>query len=293
MGSITVLGTPHAYDLTPGVESQPTLVFVHGWLLSRQCWGPLVDQLSEHYQCLTYDLRGFGQSQSATALPADPVPAPQYTPAAYAQDLLELLQQLGISRAWLVGHSLGGSIALWAAAKAPEIVEGVVCLNAGGGIYVKEAFDQFRAAGQQMVKFRAPWLAHLPLLDWVFSRIMVNQPLTRQWGKQRLLDFVVAHPDAAVRALLDSTEPDQVHLLPQVVSRLQQPVFFVAGQQDQVMELKYVYHLASFHRLFQNGIQNVYEVPDCGHMGMLEQTEAIAQRISTLVAQQVVCLPSS
>lgn len=305
MQSIDVLGVRHAYELTPPVGSGPVLVFVHGWLLSRRYWEPLVQILSPFFQCLTYDLRGFGESgnedtladnavdlRTAIALGQDEsfvqsclvksVQTP-YTPAAYAQDLVLLLKQLNISKAWLVGHSLGGSIALWAAGLAPQIVEGTICLNAGGGIYVKEAFERFRKAGEQMIGVRPSWLPSVPFLDLIFSRIMVHHPLPHQWGHQRVIDFVAAHSKAARRSLLDSTLPAEVHLLPQVVAQLRQPVYFLAGQQDRVMELKYVYHLASFHRAFQAGEQNVIEISDCGHMGMLEQPEAIAAALQQIL----------
>lgn len=301
-----ILGVQHAYELTAPVGSGPVLVFIHGWLLSRRYWKPLVEDLAPSFQCLTYDLRGFGESgvdadacrdavdvRTAISVGTQPslvqsylsksVQMP-YTPAAYAQDLILLLKQLNLSRVWLVGHSLGGSIGLWAAALAPsQLVEGTICLNSGGGIYLKEAFDRFRNAGQQMLGFRPCWLPYVPCLDLVFSHVMVSQPLARHWGKQRVIDFVAANYDAALRSLLDSTLPEEVHLLPQIVAQIQQPVYFLAGQQDRVMELKYVYHLASFHHSFQEGSQNVIEIPECGHMGMLEQREAIAHSIQEIL----------
>lgn len=310
MQSVDVLGVQHTYELTSPVGTGPVLVFIHGWLLSRHYWEPLVQNLSTSFQCLTYDLRGFGESgidasvsdslalRTAIAAPqestlgqkeslmqsclAKSVQTP-YTPAAYAQDLILLLKQLNISQAWLVGHSLGGSIGLWAAALAPPLIEGTICLNSGGGIYLKEAFDRFRKTGRQMLEFRPAWLPCVPGLDLVFGRMMVSQPLARQWGKQRVIDFVSAHSDAALRSLLDSTLPEEVHLLPQVVAQIQQPVYFLAGQEDRVMELKYVYHLASFHHTFQDGCQNVIEIPQCGHMGMLEQTDMVANTIQQIM----------
>ena len=98
-----------------------------------------------------------------------------YSLAAYAHDLSLLLDQLALDNVWLVGHSLGGSVALWAAYLFPDRVKGVICLNAGGGIYIPKEFEKFRSAGQQMVKYRPAWLPKVPLLPSLFSRVMVHK----------------------------------------------------------------------------------------------------------------------
>lgn len=285
MPTIDITGVSHAFDLTEPTGSTDVLVFIHGWLLSRCYWQPLIERLSSEYQCLSYDLRGFGCSQVALSSGVQPS-CRRYSLAAYAADLVLMLKQLGIQRAWLVGHSLGGSIALWAADQSPEVVQGVICLNAGGGIYLKEEFERFRAAGQQLVKWRPRWLCYVPLLDLLFTRASVARAIARPWGKQRLLDFVTAHPEAALGALLDSTTEAEVHRLPQIVSRLKQPVYFIAGEQDPIMEPKYVRHLASFHSLFQAWGANVIEIPNCGHMAMVEQPDAVAEKIRLIFAGQ-------
>lgn len=300
MASIEILGVPHAYQLTAPTSYSHTLVFVHGWLNSREYWQPVISHLSVDFQCLSYDLRGFGQSQVAAktnyireqtsvnlnstyndtfANPFDSL----YTPAAYAQDLVALLQQLNITSAWLIGHSLGGTIALWAAAQIPECIKGIICINSGGGIYLKEAFEQFRKAGQKFLQVRPRWLSQVPLIDLLFTRTSVARPLERYWARQRVIDFLVADPEAALGSLLDSTTEEEINRLPQLVSQLKQPVYFVAGADDKVMEPKYVRHLASFHQLFQYCGDNVIEIPDCGHLAMLEQPDAVATHIRSIV----------
>ncbi|KJH73397.1 alpha/beta fold hydrolase [Aliterella atlantica] len=316
MATIEILGIQHAYELTGPAAGPHTLVFIHGWLLSREYWQPLIERLSPDYQCLAYDLRGFGQSasglevtklgisaanslngQNSLSLTADNVDLvasitqedpltecnSRYTAAAYANDLVSLLEQLNINSAWLVGHSLGATIALWAAEQLPDRIKGVICVNAGGGIYLKEAFEQFRSAGRQLVKIRPRWLCYLPLIDLLFTRANVVRPIARSWGRQRVIDFVVAHPEAALGTLLDSTTEEEVNRLPQLVSQLSQPVYFLAGEQDQIMESKYVRHLASFHPLFEECGNNVVEIPRCGHLAMLEQTDTVAQEIQAIL----------
>ncbi|MEG3843586.1 alpha/beta hydrolase [Microcoleus sp. herbarium14] len=288
MATIDILGVRHACDLTAQTATSPVLVFVHGWLLSRRYWQPLVDRLAPNYQCLTYDLRGFGDSQSEIGDNSDPGRCEPlnscYTPAAYARDLEILLEKLDISGAWLVGHSLGGTIALWGASQLSDRIKGVVCINAGGGIYLKEEFERFRAVGKQLVKMRPRWLPQLPLADFVFARDSVASSIGRSWGKQRLRDFVAAHPEAALGALLDSTTEAEIHLLPQIVSQLKQPVYFIAGAKDKIMEPKYVLHLASFHWMFQGGGENVLQL-DCGHLAMVEQPDAVASYLQNILQE--------
>ncbi|AUT01244.1 alpha/beta hydrolase [Nostoc sp. CENA543] len=303
MATIEILGFPHAYELTAPTSSPHALVFVHGWLNSRGYWQPVISRLSEDFQCLSYDLRGFGESQSQldTEFPEEESSISSasksisnlnyafeslHTPAAYAHDLVTLLQQLNIANAWLIGHSLGGTIALWAAAQMPEVIKGVVCINAGGGIYLKEAFEQFRSAGQKFLQVRPRWLSQVPLIDFLFTRNNVSRPLDRYWARQRVIDFVVADPEAALGSLLESTTEEEINLLPKLVSQLKQPVYFIAGAEDKVMEPKYVRHLASFHRLFQYCGDNVIEIPDCGHLAMLEQPDAVADHIRAILTKQ-------
>ncbi len=318
--TIDIQGFPHRYELSAPTASPIVLVFIHGWLLSRAYWQPVIERLSSVYQCLSYDLRGFGQSQAglegeeerspisanletretvgaATAKGPAPLgldlkprlvdPPAGYTPLAYAQDLSLLLQQLEIRNVWLVGHSLGGSIALWAADQSPQTVAGVVCINSGGGIYLKEEFERFRTAGQLLVKLRPRWLTYLPFIDLSLTRLNVMRPLTPAWGRQRLLDLMAADPEAALGALMESTTEAEVHRLPQVVARLPQPVHFIAGADDMMMEPKYVHHLASFHPSFECCGNNVSEIADCGHLAMVEQPEAIANEIQAILAKHL------
>lgn len=276
-----VLGVPHAYEFTPDLFSinsshRSVLVCIHGWLLSRVYWHPLMACLSPDIACLAYDLRGFGDStqhlsERSTGAHKSGMGDMDYSLVAYAQDLEALLDNLAIDNVWLMGHSLGGSIALWAAYLFPERVNGVICVNAGGGVYIRNAFEKFRKAGQQMLGWRPLWLQHLPAIPWIFSNIMVQQRLSYQWGHQRLVDFLRADPNAAAQSLLASTTEEEVHRLPRIVSQLNQPVYFVTGAQDTVMEPRYVRHLASFHQFFHQGKQAVVTFDRCGHFAMLEQ----------------------
>ncbi|MEA5450549.1 alpha/beta hydrolase [Leptolyngbya sp. CCNP1308] len=291
MALITVFGVPHAYRLTTE-GAAPPLVFIHGWLLSQRYWQPIVDVLSTDHPCLTYDLRGFGESSYGLDRYDPDIPAvaqvwgasnSPYGLGAYARDLAGLLEQLNLGPVWLVGHSLGGSIALWMAHCYPQQVQGVVCLNAGGGIYLDREFQQFRQAGRSIVGWRRPWLGQIPLLPLLLTRMMVHQPLAYHWGRDRCRDLLQADPQAALGALLESTTEAEVHLLPRLVASLEQPVHFIAGCQDQVMNLRYVHHLAGYRRAARHGKSPVIELENCGHLAMLEQPHKVTQALRSIL----------
>lgn len=120
----------------------------------------------------------------------------------------------------------------------------------------------------------------------MFTRAQTAHPIPRQWARQRLIDFVQASYEAALGTLLDSTTESEVHRLPQVVSKLKQPVYFIAGAEDRIMAPKYVRHLASFHWMFQGYGENVIEIPECGHLAMVEQPDAVADCLRNILAPE-------
>lgn len=265
-------------DSSARSQEAPTIVFIHGWLLSRRYWEPVISQLKAEFSCLSYDLRGFGDAPIESN-------RTDYSLQAYAQDLKVLLDRLSIGPVWLVGHSLGGSIAIWGAHNMGDRVLGVTCVNAGGGIYLKEEFEKFRNAGQQMLKVRPAWLAQAPLLDRVFAQMAACQNLGSRWGRQRLVDFIGANLEAARSSLLDSTTEAEVHRLPQIVAGLSQPLQFITGDRDKIMEPRYVRHLASFHSQFQSSQESVLEIPNCGHFAMLEHPDRVATALQKSLQQ--------
>lgn len=93
------------------------LVFIHGWLGSWRYWVPTMEELSARYRTYALDLWGFGDSDK---------PGDHYSIAAYVELLTSFMDQLGIWRTPLVGHSLGGLVALLFAAQSPERVEQVM-----------------------------------------------------------------------------------------------------------------------------------------------------------------------
>ena len=114
----------HGHDLSfVDSGSGPALLFIHGILGSQRQWSRLVDGLDDEHRVLVPDLFGHGDSAK---------PLGDYSLSAHAAALRDLLDHLGIERVTLVGHSLGGGIAMQFSYLFPERVDRLVLVASGG-----------------------------------------------------------------------------------------------------------------------------------------------------------------
>lgn len=99
------------------VGSGPPLVLIHGILVSHKEWLPVLPILAKKYRCIVLDLPGFGGSEKP---PKGRYP---YTREAFAETVADVLSALGVTKAHVCGHSMGGSVALAFAADRSELVD--------------------------------------------------------------------------------------------------------------------------------------------------------------------------
>lgn len=114
LSDISVSMGVHEVEATTG-PSMSSVVFVHGLAQDRSAWELHQEQLAR-FHSVSYDLRGHGSTTLGT---------PRGSLVQLAEDLCEVLERV-TGPAYCVGHSLGGTIALWAAATRPDLVRGVV-----------------------------------------------------------------------------------------------------------------------------------------------------------------------
>lgn len=99
----------------------PPLLFVHGTSCDHTHFAPQVAHFRRAHHVVALDLRGHGQSDK---------PEQEYTIAGFANDLAWLCRELGLDKPVLVGHSMGGVIALDLAARYPDLAAAVIMLDA-------------------------------------------------------------------------------------------------------------------------------------------------------------------
>jgi pimeloyl-ACP methyl ester carboxylesterase len=105
------------------VGSGPALLLIHGIGDSSDTWRELIPVLARDYTVIAPDLLGHGRSDK---------PRADYSVAAYANAMRDLLAVLGVERATVIGHSLGGGVAMQLAYQFPERCERLVLISTGG-----------------------------------------------------------------------------------------------------------------------------------------------------------------
>jgi pimeloyl-ACP methyl ester carboxylesterase len=117
---IRLHGHPVSYYET---GSGPVVLLVHGITSSADAWRNVTPALAEDYTVVAPDLLGHGGSAK---------PRGDYSLGAYASGLRDLMAALGHERATVVGHSMGGGIAMQLAYQFPERVERMALVSSGG-----------------------------------------------------------------------------------------------------------------------------------------------------------------
>ncbi len=103
--------------------SGPALLLIHGIGDNSTTWSTVHAKLAQRFTVIAPDLLGHGQSDK---------PRADYSVAAYANGMRDLMGVLDIERATVVGHSLGGGVAMQFAYQFPQLVERLILVGAGG-----------------------------------------------------------------------------------------------------------------------------------------------------------------
>lgn len=104
-------------------DGDEVLLLIHGMAGSAQTWRAVLPQLAKKYRVIAPDLLGHGQSSK---------PRTDYSLGAFAVGLRDLLDELGVRSATVVGHSLGGGVAMQFLYQHPEYCRRLVLIGSGG-----------------------------------------------------------------------------------------------------------------------------------------------------------------
>ncbi|MBK9258072.1 MAG: alpha/beta hydrolase [Saprospiraceae bacterium] len=102
---------------TEGDSNKKPIVFIHGFPYDHTMWDNLIDELKSHYYCVTYDIRGLGES---------PIGDGQYTMESFVDDLEMIIAELNLDKPILCGLSMGGYISLRAVERNESNYSGLI-----------------------------------------------------------------------------------------------------------------------------------------------------------------------
>ena len=146
----------------------PPVILAHGFLMDREMFAPQVEALGEEFRVITWDERGFGETEF------DGEPFSYWDSA---RDCLALLDHLGIERAVIGGMSQGGFLSLRASLLAPERVRGLVLIDTQAGVEDPVRLPAYR-------EMQATWLEAGPLdalADTIAELIIGDPDLNAVW----------------------------------------------------------------------------------------------------------------
>jgi pimeloyl-ACP methyl ester carboxylesterase len=158
-----------------GDPQNPAVILIHGWCSHRGVWQQTLAALEEKYFCVALDLLGFGAS--------DKPEGSDYSLSMQAQRVLLLADQLGLKTFSLIGHSMGGQIAMYlAAVLAPRRVEKLVVV---GGVVTGKLADRVE-------KTSLPFIRNARKMPWLYglANALVNfRPLAKSLFKTWFYNF--------------------------------------------------------------------------------------------------------
>lgn len=268
MTYINVRGVDHYYEWIkkPSNIIKPVMVFMHGWAGSGRYWQSTAKALLDNFDCLLYDMRGFGRSHVQPDL--------SYELTEYAEDLAVLLNELNLERVYINAHSMGASIATLFLNRYPQKVEKAILTCSGIFEYDEKAFAAFYKFGGLVVKFRPKWLGKIPLADRMFMARFLHSPIPKSERQAFLEDFINADYQAALGTIFTSVSKEQAEFMPQEFAKLTVPTLLVAGEYDIIIPAELGKKAAALNDQVELAI-----IPNTAHFPMLEDAETYLARV--------------
>ncbi|MDW3204856.1 MAG: 3-oxoadipate enol-lactonase [Alphaproteobacteria bacterium] len=238
-----------------GPAGAPVVAFANSLGTDFRIWDGVVDRLPPSVRILRYDMRGHG----LTSAPQAP-----YAMTDLRDDLLGILDRLGLDQVALVGLSVGGMVAQSAAAKAPERFSKLVLCDTGHVIATREI-----------------WNARIETVETGGMTAIVDSVLDRWFGP----DFKTRDPalHAGMHAMLTTIPPQGYNGicaairdadLTEDTARIAVPALCLCGTEDKATPTELVASLAD---LLPNG--SYMAIPGAGHLPCIEQPDAVARHI--------------
>lgn len=267
---ITIMGSQVYYEHFKPRKTTGTLSFVliHGFMASTFSFRKMIPILAKDYEVFALDLVGFGKSEKNHQF--------EYSYLSYAKLAVEFIKKMELRNAIVVGHSMGGQIALHAARQSPEWVKALILV--GCCSYLDKA------------PFFSVLLSYFPfsrrLVRWWMNRYEVKDILKNTLYHDALIDreMIQAYEQplqdknfaGTLIGLLRHREGD---LCVSELQKVRQPVLLIWGEEDQIVPLR------TGLRMRQDlSHSHFISIPDAGHQVIEEKPVEVIKGIEKWLA---------
>ena len=266
----------NGHDLAYRLEGQgQNILLIHGIAGSSRTWADPLKRLAARYRVLAPDLLGHGDSEKPTG---------DYSLGAHAAFLRDLLGSLDIRRTTVVGHSLGGGIAMQLAYQHPEVCERIVLVSSGGlGREINAALRLLALPGAEFVlPLIAPSFVRErgdALFAWMRARGIRSPRMNEGWQAYSSL------ADPGSRRAFVSELRSVVDYRGQVVSASDRlhlaaayPTLIVWGDRDPMIPVS---HAGAAHAAIPGSRLEIFE--GAGHFPHAEYPEQFAELLTDFI----------
>jgi pimeloyl-ACP methyl ester carboxylesterase len=224
----------------------PVLILIHGFCESQEIWNNLTPDLSSAFRVITIDLPGFGET---------PILKPTFTLKAVASEVLELLKSLNIQKCVVIGHSLGGYIALAIAEQRPDLIKGLCLFHSTASSDSEEK----KLNRDKVIAFIEKNGVHPFIETFVpglfYNKSQLNLEIVHKIASKTSKNTIISYS----RAMRD--RPNMISFLASFSNK----ILFIAGENDTIISKSALEEQA---KLIPNG--KLIILAETGHMGMYE-----------------------
>lgn len=244
------------------VGSGPVIVFLHGWMSSKNAYNWIIEYLSRGYRCISVDLPGFGKSDLVETATVKKIPSLVH----------KLIEDLKIKNYYMIGNSLGGTISIIYTNMYPNEVKKLVLIS---------PFINFKQLSRLMfylIRHVIPHIINSGVLSPLFKVIkaVVNfYSYKDKSNKQIILEFKKEKVKRrAIYAFSIAYELSNLNLY-SYLSKIRKDVLFIYGKKDPLLSIK---PLRPIFKVFNNIHLAIFE--DVRHHMYTYNHEELAKKIN-------------
>lgn len=244
---------------TKGEKKNQAIVFVHGFPFDHTMWDFQVNHLKEEFYCVSYDIRGFGKSKVGDG---------QFTMEMFANDLINIVEELNLENPILCGLSMGGYISLRAIELVPARFGGLILLDTKA-----QSDDDFNKIRRSNIINFIDQNGHKPFIKDFISTLFCKQTILEK--PKMVDDFIdkylkndkkgVKGGQLAMISRTDTTE---------FLSDIELPVLVLCGEEDHMTTPEMMREMSD--KIIHS---NFVVVPESGHLSAIENAEFVTNEI--------------